>query len=1054
MFSQSTQLHIRKQGLRTGAILALVYALATLGYINSSPDVRLRCLLADGREAPGLTISAAPGLEDEQLPVPQAGDVLLELAGRPVDNFLQFSRALMQSRGAKLDAGAVLSPQADPLELPTDSSLKLIAWRDGLRVHATYQFLTDAGEQKQVAWLKLQSLPTGRMTLNLAWLAVQVGLFMFAGVVHWRRPTDHAAAVFLVLCSLTLVSLVGGSYWWIVASSSWLAVPFLIASTLLPANLVHFFCVFPRPRRPLVGRRAWLLGLLYVPAVIGAVVLVSLSTAAWMLTPTDAAAAQWPNFVGSGFIESVRGQFGHVVMTTLRSCVYLYAVVAALYVGFGLAVLVMSVRRTSLESERRQLRWMQWAGLASCLLLAYVMWLAITDRSRLALGEAQLALYGTSFLIAVAYVVGLIKARPAFLDETAEQGVRYAILSSGTTLLFSVAVALSFIVAVSPDLPWYGSNLLTMVTMTVAVLLAWWLRERVQREIDRRFYRERFRLDRAVQGIYQAADESLESDVLGEKTLQSCRDAMGVQKAAMYVRSDDIFVISVRGPNWTGPAELKPTPQAIERFSEGTLLQRSPGLQNDVQDFLRLSGGEAMQPVTGREGVVGLIVLGRREGGQGYSAEDATFLAALGPMTGVAMESARIHQNIALLDDELRVRMERIEHQEREIRLLESELSEYRDRDAAVVTQKSDTHHAVKAVRPSYVKGSSLPIREVLATARKVAASEASVLIRGESGTGKELLARTIHDFSPRSGGPLVTLHCAALSSSLLESELFGHVKGAFTDARSDREGRFEQANGGTLFLDEVGDIPMDVQVKLLRVLQERVVERVGSTESRPVDVRVVAATHQNLEVLIEDGRFREDLLYRMNVVELTLPPLRERDDDVVELAEEFLRGASTNGGHTAESFSDDAIVVLRSFDWPGNVRQLQNVVARAVVLAEGSVVEVSDLPDELRRPRKRRLGSGTRRGRSSGTSVGSPSVSLTGSGSDLALAPVTDSSKRVLDEPSDDDFEKQELEDALLSSNGNKAAAARALGMPRSTFFSKLKKYGLSKPSKPSKPR
>ena len=278
---------------------------------------------------------------------------------------------------------------------------------------------------------------------------------------------------------------------------------------------------------------------------------------------------------------------------------------------------------------------------------------------------------------------------------------------------------------------------------------------------------------------------------------------------------------------------------------------------------------------------------------------------------------------------------------------LESELAEFRETGST--NGEGDDSSASTSPRPASVRGSSLAIRELLATARKVAASEASVLIRGESGTGKELLARTIHDASPRAAGPMVALHCAALSSSLLESELFGHVKGAFTDARSDRVGRFEQANGGTLFLDEVGDIPMDVQVKLLRVLQERVVERVGSTESRPVDVRVVAATHQNLDALIASGRFREDLLYRLNVVELRLPPLRDRGDDVVELAREFLQSSAANGGHSADTFSADAVAALRRFHWPGNVRQLQNVISRAVVLAEGNVVRAVDFPDEVR---------------------------------------------------------------------------------------------------------
>lgn len=1030
--------------VRVGAVAALLYALLALAYVSSCPDVRLRCLLDDSHDQPGLLISATPGLEDDFLSVPKPGDSLTSLAGRPVANFLQFAQAMVRPRWhKKLDPGASLSEHHDPLELPQDSSLWQIEWRDARRVRATYMYQEGGVSRSVVTWLTLQSLPAGRMALTLAWLAVEVGLFLFAAIVHWRRPNDECARVFLALCSVTLVALVGGSYWWIVATSPLLAVPFLAASCALPAMLVHFFLKFPRPAWWVSAGGRWLLALVYAPAAAGASVLIGLSAVAWCLTPGEPVVGPWAELIEAG-----RGETVDWVMSALRSSMYVYAVVAVSYVLVGLLVVLSAYRRAAIESERRQLRWMLWAGVAACLPIGYVLWLAIVDQSRLALGEAQLALYGTSFLFASAYTVGLLRSRPTLLDEAAEQGFRYALLSSGTTLLFSVAVALASIAAVSPNLPWFGSTLLTMVTLTVAVLLAWWLRERVQRAIDRRFYRERFRLDRAVQGIYRAADESLEPDILGEKTLQSCRDALNVRQAAMYVRSGDAFAITVRDLDWPGPKEIQPTEKALERLGEGTLLQRAPGIQNDVQAMLRGAGAEAIQPVVGRNGVVGLIFLGRRADGQGFSAEDATFLAALGPMTGVALESARIHKNVSQLNDELRSRIELIERQQREIRLLESELSDYRGQETPRSLRADGGSTAGVRSGQTLVRGSSLVIREVLATARKVAASDASVMIRGESGTGKELLARTIHEASNRASGPMVTLHCAALSSSLLESELFGHVKGAFTDARSDRVGRFEQANGGTLFLDEVGDIPLDVQVKLLRVLQERVVERVGSTESRPVDVRLVAATHQNLEELIRSGRFREDLLYRLNVVELRIPPLRERGDDIVELAQEFLVTASANGDHTAERFSADALATLRAFAWPGNVRQLQNVVSRAVVLAEGAVVEATDLPVELQMSpaaaRRNVALPGSGGDRRDSRVFASPS------GNSPAMAPASVNVVSAIADPLQAEREASELQEravltaALRANGGNKAAAARALRMPRSTFYSKLKKLGI----------
>ena len=233
----------------------------------------------------------------------------------------------------------------------------------------------------------------------------------------------------------------------------------------------------------------------------------------------------------------------------------------------------------------------------------------------------------------------------------------------------------------------------------------------------------------------------------------------------------------------------------------------------------------------------------------------------------------------------------------------------------------------------------------VLALVAQVGPSKASVLVTGESGTGKELIAEAIHSASPRAKAPFVRLHCAALSESLLESELFGHERGAFTGAVARREGRFKQADAGTLFLDEIGEIPHAVQVKLLRFLQERTFERVGGNETIKVDVRVIAATNRDLGAEIRKGAFREDLFYRLNVVTIELPPLRERRADVPTLASFFLRRYAAENGKAIDTFADDALRTLLEHRWPGNVRELENVIERAVVLCEGSRVEKKHLP-------------------------------------------------------------------------------------------------------------
>jgi Nif-specific regulatory protein len=240
--------------------------------------------------------------------------------------------------------------------------------------------------------------------------------------------------------------------------------------------------------------------------------------------------------------------------------------------------------------------------------------------------------------------------------------------------------------------------------------------------------------------------------------------------------------------------------------------------------------------------------------------------------------------------------------------------------------------------------GNSAQMQKVYETILQVAPSRASVLITGESGTGKELIAAAIHQHSPRSSGPFVKLHCAALAETLLESELFGHEKGSFTGAVSRRDGRFQQAHGGTLFLDEIGEISPSIQVKLLRFLQEHEFQRVGGNQTIKVDVRVIAATNRDLVKNIKEGRFREDLYYRLNVVSIDVPPLRERPADIPLLAMYFLHRYADENGKQLTGFSDEALARLSRYSWPGNVRELENAIERAVIVARGSEIRAEDL--------------------------------------------------------------------------------------------------------------
>ena len=335
-------------------------------------------------------------------------------------------------------------------------------------------------------------------------------------------------------------------------------------------------------------------------------------------------------------------------------------------------------------------------------------------------------------------------------------------------------------------------------------------------------------------------------------------------------------------------------------------------------------------------------------------------------------------------------------------------IAQVRERQRLIMENRELREALQERHRVEGIIGESGRMQEVLSLVRRVAGSDATILIQGESGTGKELTARAIHYASPRAGAPLVSVNCAALPETLLESELFGHEKGAFTGAVAARKGRFELADGGSLFLDEIGDLPLHLQVKLLRVLQEREFERVGSSRPVSVDVRLLAATHRDLEALVRAGRFRDDLYYRINVVSISLPPLRERREDIPLLLDHFVEKFARRNGKRISGLTRDAREALLRYDYPGNVRELENLVERAVVLTRDEVIGLEDLP----------LGVKEREGETSGE------TSLT---------------VRV------EGLERRMIREALDRADGVQTRAAEILGISERVLRYKLKKYGLA---------
>jgi len=357
--------------------------------------------------------------------------------------------------------------------------------------------------------------------------------------------------------------------------------------------------------------------------------------------------------------------------------------------------------------------------------------------------------------------------------------------------------------------------------------------------------------------------------------------------------------------------------------------------------------------------VVGVVYLDNRASTGSFSQDDLMFLTALSHQAGIAIGNSRLHRQVV----------------QENVRL-------------------------INALKPKFqIIGDSEEMKRVYNTIRKVAPSDITILIQGETGTGKELVARAIHSQSPRSNKPFVAVNCAAIPKELIESELFGHEKGAFTGATSARQGKFELANGGSVLLDEIGDMSLDLQSKVLRTLEEKEIQRVGGSKDIKVDVRVIAATHKDLEKAVKEGEFREDLYYRLNVVLLKLPPLQERKEDIIQLAEYFMSGK-------AKKISPKAKQLLLAYGWPGNIRELKNCIERAVVLGDGEVIQPEDLPINVRQGRK---------------VIPSPLESL-------------------------DQMEEEHIIRVLRSANWNKSIAAKILGITRQTLDNKIDKYKIKK--------
>ena len=1021
---QSSLIGRRVLSALAGAVV--IYCLIMLAVLVTIPDLRLRFVLVDpdssvtaqdsterqvAGSSGGIVVRQADSIQGWGAELIAPGDRLLTVGDVPIGSYLDYARELLALRNAEILPGGKVPAGTDPVQ----SGLPALVQDEGGTRWVRIRFQQKSGRILENA-LALQAVPLDESAMTFVWFLLQLLIFGVGWLAFWTRPFDRSARLFFAMCLATLGAFVGGFHWWITVGSFWLTIPFVICAVLLPVIAFHFFLTFPRPKTFLMQSPGATLTAIYAVPVLtlGVLLVAEISLWTWVWQPDSAArtaAVLW-------------------WLKLTRTVLYVYLAVAALYFLATLASLVHARFSTRNPVELSQVNSILWAGFIALGFIGYTLWLAYFYRTEFALGGGRVPMFLASLVFMLAYAVGIVRFKLMLVHQVITRGMWYYFLTYGSTAVVAAAIAVGAL-AISRHSHLLPNNLqavLVAAVLTVGVILALWLRDGWQRTIDRRFFREKYRLDKALCRMNRAEGQLTDTQVLAERMLNSCRDVLQADRAALYLRGDKSLswrLLSAPGKRPAIAAE-----SARHRHASASLgtrrhdpadsrRSRSPSGTNRGAATAR---GTDSRPGSGQ----------RRFGIRGAGAEARRRRLLRGgfdvPHGARADDRRRAAQcESAAGSGPLERRAAAARRTDRAAEATDSHAADGTGGDAARCaggsgrgfSSRNDPRQQPRIDAGDGDGAKSRGERDVGVAPRRK---------RHGQGTGGPCDSRK----QLAGAGPFIAVHCAALSPSLLESELFGHVKGAFTGAQADRRGRFELAHGGTIFLDEIGDISPETQVKLLRVLQQHEFERVGGTDTVRVDVRIIAATHQNLEQLIAEGKFREDLYYRLNVISITLPPLRERPEDLLELSMQFLKRTAARSGKPLIGLDDDAVDALVGYGWPGNVRELENVIERAGVLADGPTVTVADLPADLRSTGRR----------SAALSMVNKPVGRSGRTADrgAAEAVVAPPWKRL-----DEQTERELLVSAMEQCQGNKARAARLLGLPRSTFFSKLKKFAIA---------
>jgi transcriptional regulator with GAF, ATPase, and Fis domain len=1047
----------RRGWILLAGCLICVYSLAVLAYSLTLPEIGVRSAFT-----PVVNFFYRDFLYPEDQEPLRQGDRITELAGQPVETWSQLLRrtlVLREETPAVVD-GLTAEDLRRGRVPPGVTDLKIGASRV---VRVGFEREGEEGVTRGVVWCRLGRTPLESLAPGVLWFCLNIGLFVVGAIVFWKRPEDAPASLFFLLCLVTLGAFMGGYHWSRIVTHTLLISVFMVCAVLLPGVTLHFYLVFPRPKAFFEVHRGKALAVIYGPLLVFLgfflvfyefVRLLDQGSAGGLLGGGIEGALRQPRTDPSGGVR--------LMLVFILNGIYLFFGVAALLYLGSIASLAHSYRAATTPAERNQVKWILIGSAAALVPLGYVLYMAICQSSQFGAGGATWWMFAASACVTLAYTFSITRYRLLELDQLVSSGAVYFLISFLAGLIYYGVVFAgllllgSQVVEAPPLSQVLGVSVAALVLMVTLDLV----RGRLMRVVDKHLRREKYQLDRTLQRMSQAIEKLVDPPRLARQLLHTTAELLSAPSGAIYLRQGEPALYRLTDSVGEPPplTELSPGCPLIEALrpqkDEGGRMKDEPERSFPDSSFilhpssfqdspparqLAFLKGVVAQALFHEGQLLGLLVLGARPDGP-YTAEDLQILSAFAQITVLALLSAEGHRTIEGLNRDLKGKVEKIAEQQRRILALQSQLRGLQIKELDEGGRMKDESegpsgssfilHPSSLLGAQGLVGSSPQVQQLLHLVRRVAASSSVVLLRGESGTGKELLARALHENSPRAGRPFVKVHCAALSAGLLESELFGHVKGAFTSAIRDKVGRFEAADGGTLFLDEIGDISLEVQTKLLRVLEEMTFERVGSSEPVQVDVRIIAATHRDLEAMIAQGKFREDLYFRLNVLPIRVPPLRERAEDVAELAQHFLGLYAQRLGKPVRAIDDDALAALKAYPWPGNVRQLENVIERACVIAEGPTVGPAELPPEVL--------SGA------GAAVGENGNGWAGEGANgldlpqLARAFQAERAER-------EKREREQLVRALAAAGGNKAEAARALGVARSTLISRLKKFGLS---------